>query len=60
MNGSLPQAEIAFATNRFNAPVRLYHFIWTNPEPDRAIDNIRFVSAYTDATPFLVAISVEP
>jgi carboxypeptidase C (cathepsin A) len=40
--------------------VSLFKYTWTNPSPEKTIDKIDFVSAMTNAAPFLVAITCEP
>ena len=39
--------------------LRLYRSTFTNPEPDREIVTIGYVSAMTEAAPFLVGLTVE-
>jgi len=39
---------------------RLYVFYWTNPHPNLRIQYIDFVSAMTQSSPFLAAVSVAP
>ncbi len=41
------------------ASLRLYRSTFSNPEPDREIASIDYVSARTDAAPFLVGLTVE-
>jgi WD40 repeat protein/serine/threonine protein kinase/Tfp pilus assembly protein PilF len=39
--------------------VRLYLSTWQNPRPETPVQSIDYVSAMTDAAPFLIAISAE-
>jgi hypothetical protein len=39
--------------------IRLYHLQWENPSPEARIASLDFVSALTDAAPFVIAITLE-
>jgi serine/threonine protein kinase/WD40 repeat protein len=39
--------------------LRLFQWTWDNPEPERAIASLDFVSAMTGVAPFLIAITAE-
>jgi hypothetical protein len=40
-------------------PVRLYKATWENPWPEINVVSLDFVSAMTDAAPFLIALTAE-
>lgn len=56
----LVDAKVAFAQTNSLRPVRLCHFIWTNPEPTKSVSALRVTSALANAAPIVIAISVEP
>jgi hypothetical protein len=39
--------------------IRLFKTSWVNPFPDEEITSIDYVSAMSDAAPFLIAITAE-
>jgi WD40 repeat protein/predicted Ser/Thr protein kinase len=60
-SADLKRATVAWAgRNTRKASVRLYKRTWENPQPGVKIIGLDFVSAMTDAAPFLIAVSVEP
>jgi len=40
--------------------LRLYKFTWDNPSPDSVIESIDLVSANSNSSPFLLALTAEP
>ena len=63
---SAPGTELAWAGSNSaikqrqpESSLRLYKSTFDNPEPDREISTIDYVSALTDAAPFLVGLTVE-
>jgi hypothetical protein len=42
-----------------NLSLRLYLSVWKNPQPDKKVVSIDFVSTKTPASPFCVAMTVE-
>ncbi len=59
-SAGLAEAKVAFEEEDCPTPVMLWHFTWTNPEPDLVISYIRAVSSVTNAGPILVAVTLEP
>ncbi|HEY9172533.1 MAG TPA: protein kinase [Verrucomicrobiae bacterium] len=60
-----PEAQVAWtgkndAVRNSGTVLKLYKFTWTNPTPDSAVERIDFVSANTQSSPFLIAITAEP
>ena len=53
------QAESRLGKNRLLNRLRVLLTTWDNPHPTRAIASIDFVSAGTDAAPFLIAVTTE-
>jgi eukaryotic-like serine/threonine-protein kinase len=54
------QLDIAWqATNAAGLTVQLFHYAWTNPQPDEAIEAIDFSATPDEWGPFLIAISVD-
>ena len=51
--GSSPAASLR------NATLRLYLTMWENPQPDKKVISIDYVSTNTTAGPFCVAMTVE-
>jgi len=39
--------------------LRVYKTQWTNPDPEKTIASIDFISANSDPAPFLIAITAE-
>jgi hypothetical protein len=57
----LKRATVAWTgRNARNLNVRLFQRAWENPQPGVEIIGLDFISAMTDAAPFLIAITVEP
>jgi hypothetical protein len=46
--------------NRRDLGTRLYITTWQNPRPDVVIGSLDYISAMTEAAPFLIAITAEP
>jgi hypothetical protein len=46
--------------NGAGAHVRLFKTTWVNPFPDLQITSLDFLSAMSDAAPFLIAVTAEP
>ena len=53
------QAEAPRGNNRLSTRLRVLLTTWTNPNPTRAIASIDFISAGTEAAPFLIAVTGE-
>jgi hypothetical protein len=52
--------EVAWqATNAAGLTVQLFHYAWTNPQPDEVIESIDFSTTPREWGPFLIALSVE-
>ncbi|MBN2508084.1 MAG: protein kinase [Verrucomicrobia bacterium] len=62
--GNQPDPQPPFVAWRTSAAggvtLQLCCLTWENPHPDAAIDKIDFMSAKTQAAPFLVALTAEP
>jgi hypothetical protein len=52
--------EIAWNGTHIKSMVNLFKYTWTNPTPEKTIDNIDFVSAMAMCAPFLIALTCEP
>jgi hypothetical protein len=46
-------------TNRAGLPIRLFKTTWVNPMPETEIVSIDYLSAMSDAAPFVIAITAE-
>ncbi|MBI5802857.1 MAG: protein kinase, partial [Verrucomicrobia bacterium] len=53
------QVQVARGNNRVPNRLRVLLTTWVNPHPTRAIASIDFVSAGTEAAPFLIAVTSE-
>jgi hypothetical protein len=48
------------ATNKAPLPVRLFKTTWANPNPEKEITTIDYLSTTSESAPFLIAITAEP
>ncbi len=55
---SLPLGEVAWESFNGAARVGIYCFGWINPYPEKTIEDIKFISANTDAVPIIVAATL--
>jgi hypothetical protein len=57
----LKRATIVWsATNKAQLPVRLFKSTWVNPNPEKEITTIDYLSTTSESAPFLIAITAEP
>ena len=52
------RAKVVWPTSKGKLPI--YKVTWTNPHPEVEIKSLDFVSAITETSPLLIAITVDP
>lgn len=60
-SANLKNASLVWsAMNNAKVHIRLFKTTWTNPEPEKEITSIDYISSMSEAAPFLIAITADP
>ncbi len=56
----ITKAQVAWQGRTSNGnEVRVYKRTWENPQPDKEVATIKFISTMTRSAPFLIALTLE-
>lgn len=55
---SLPLGDVGWRGENYSASIGLYNFVWKNPYPQERIKSVRFISADSDASPMIAAMTL--